>query len=535
MKFYEALSQLVAERVTVVFGLVGDGNLFFVDHYARSGGRYVPGLHEASAVMMAVGHARTTGEPAVATLTHGPGLTNGITALVEAVRTSTPLLLVVGDTATTSRYHTQDVDQQPLVAASGARFVQVRAAQTLAEDFAVAFAHARERAQPVVLNVPIDLMWTDVDAPELRPYPAPAGSMLLPDDAQLDKALGIVASAEHPLVLAGRGARAARDSLLSLADMLGAPVATTLRAKDLFYSEPADLGVFGSLAAPATQAVVAAADCIVAFGAALNPHTTDRGHLTNGKSIVQVDVDAAAFGRFQEVDAAVNGDVSRVAERMTAMLRELGHRPRHFNSGPAIEQVRAWPTLVDRGTAETVDIRVALDFLDRALPAQRSIVVDVGRFVRHAVTLLHVPDANSWFGSGAGFSAIGLGIGMAIGVAVARPDQPAVLVCGDGGFMLGGLNEFRTAVEQKLDLICVVCNDHAYGAEHVQLVRRGLDPNIASLTPPDLTGLARSLGGDGVTIRNTGQLNDLRDHMASRDRPLLIDLRCDPALVSTTD
>lgn len=535
VKVHEQLASLVAERTGTLFGLVGDANLFFVHSFRGGGGRYVPALHEASAVMMALGHAHASGEVGFATVTHGPGLTNVVTALLEAVKSHTPLVLVVGDTASTSDYHPQDVEQRPLVAATGSGFVQVRGPGTVAADFGEAYRLARSGSGPVVLNVPIDLCWAEatLGAPYRLGPVGLAGTA--PDPDQLDRALGVVATAQRPVLLAGRGALGARAELVALAQLLGAPLATTLLAKDLFRGEPADLGVFGTLATPVAQDVIAAADCILAFGAGLNPYTSDQGHLVDGKALVQVDVAPGSIDRYTHPGTVVIGDAGRTADAMVRLLREADHAPRSFASGPALDGVRAWPQPVDRGTEEAVDMQVALLHLERVLPQERTLVVDVGRFALHAIRIMHAPDARSWLGSGAGFSAIGLGVGAAIGAGLARPDRPAVLVIGDGGFLLGGLSEFRTAVEQQVDLICVVCNDAAYGAEHVQLVNRDLDTGLSLLTPPDLVAVAEALGGRGVSVRNRSELDELASVVETRERPLLIDLRCDPDRVSTVD
>lgn len=537
MKLHEQLSTLVAARTEVVFGLVGDANLFFVDHLRRSGGRYVPALHEASALMMAIGHAHASSEVAVATVTHGPGLANVVTPLIEAAKSSVPLVLVAGDTATTSTYHPQHVEQRALVEATGAGFVQVRSVDTLAADLDEAFGQARRDSRPVVLNVPIDYMWADV-SPAAQPAeaaPLPSAGCRPPAADQLDTALGMIASARRPLLLAGRGARGARSQLVRLGSALGAPLATTLLAKDLFHGEPADLGVFGTLATPAAQDVIADADCVVAFGAGLNPYTSDHGHLVEGKTLIQVDVDPDAVGRHVGVDAAVVGDAAFTADAMVELLRDAEHSPRSFNEGRTLERLRAWPQLSDRGTAETVDMLVALAHLERVLPRQRGLVVDIGRFSRHAIRLLHAPDASSWLCSGTGFAAIGLGMGAAIGAAIARPGRPSVLVAGDGGFMLGGLNEFRTAVDQRIDLICVVCNDGSYGAEYVQFTRRGMAPELSLLTPPDFVALAEAMGGTGIRVRNAAELEGVAEAIDGRERPLLIDLQCDPARLPDAD
>jgi thiamine pyrophosphate-dependent acetolactate synthase large subunit-like protein len=126
------------------------------------------------------------------------------------------------------------------------------------------------------------------------------------------------------------------------------------------------------------------------------------------------------------------------------------------------------------------------------------------------------------------FGSIGLGMGAAIGAAVAEPDRPVVLMVGDGGFMLGGLTEFNSAVRHRSNLIVVVCNDGSYGAEHVQLRDKQMDPGLVMFDWPEFAPLAEALGGRGVTVRSMDELNAAGEAIRGRDRPLLIDIKLDP-------
>jgi thiamine pyrophosphate-dependent acetolactate synthase large subunit-like protein len=171
----------------------------------------------------------------------------------------------------------------------------------------------------------------------------------------------------------------------------------------------------------------------------------------------------------------------------------------------------------------------ALDELERALPEGRSITVDGGRFTSEAVQRLSVPGARSWSFSGRGFGAVGNGLSTAIGIGAALGDEPSVAVVGDGGFMLGGLAEFNTAVRYGIDLIVVVCNDGSYGAEYRKLRSRDFATDVSMFEWPDFAPIADSLGGIGFTVRNHDDLDSLEAVIEQRDRPLLIDLKLDPA------
>lgn len=531
MKVHEAIARgLVDAGTETLFGLIGDANLFLVDSFVRQRGTYVAAAHEAGAVLMATGYARASGRVGVATVTHGPGLTNTVTALVEGVRGRTPVVLLAGDTPVHDPANVQNIEQRELVATTGAGFVQVRTPDSAVDDLALAFRRAALECRPVVLNVPADFQWAEVGYAAVD-RSAPTASPPAPDADDLDRAVGVIASARRPIVLAGRGAirPAARASVLRLAERIGAPVATTLKAKDLFRGEPFDLGIFGTVSTPVASETIARSDCIVALGAGLNPLTTGRGSLLEGRAVVHCDVDPAHIGCSGVPVAGVVGDSAVVAEAICAWLDEAGVQPSAFRSVDLLhalqQQSRGDPP--DRSTDETVDVRTALRRLEGVLPPERTLVTDAGRFMYEAWRALSVREP-AHFVPTMNFGSIGLGLPAAIGAAYGAPDRPVVLVTGDGGFMLGGLVEFSTAVRHGVDLVVVVLNDGGYGAEHIQFRNRDMDPSLSLFAWPDLAGVAEALGGTGTTVRRLADLDGLRPLLAARDRPVLVDVRLDP-------
>ena len=161
MKLHDALARALAEHgVDTMFGLTGDANLFLVDRFMREHkGTYVSAAHEAGAVLMAHGYASVTGRVGVATVTHGPAFTNTVTALIEGVRSHTPILLIAGDTPVVDKEHIQAVDQRSVILGTGVGFEQVRSLDTAVVDLSTAMRRALVERRPVVLNVPVDLVW----------------------------------------------------------------------------------------------------------------------------------------------------------------------------------------------------------------------------------------------------------------------------------------------------------------------------------------------------------------------------------------
>ncbi len=532
MKVHEAIAQgLIDSGVTTLFGLIGDANLFMVDSYVRKfGGRYIAAAHEAGAALMGLGYAYGTGQLGVATVTHGPATTNTLTPLIEGVKGQIPMLLICGDTNIEERENLQDVSQRDLIVATGAGFEQARSPATIARDLSVAIRRALTEQRPVVFNVPINFQWqtTEYHPEPVRPLDIRG---LVARGDELDNAIGIIASARKPVILAGRGAIHARQALARLAERIGAPLATTLKARELFKGEPFNLGIFGTLSSPVAADEIIAADCIIAFGAGLNRYTTSDGAFLKGKRIIQCDVSPATLGRHQAVDAAVIGDTEAVAEAMCELLDLAEIPPSAMRSEELLVALADHrPVAVDAGvtSAGTIGLRKALARIDAAVPADRVVVTDAGRFMLEAWQLISVPDPQS-FHITINFGSIGLGVPWAVGASASAPSRPTVLVSGDGGFMHGGLNEFNTAVRHGADLIVVVCNDGGYGAEEIQFRARQMDASLAFLEWPDLAPLAVALGGEGITVRTEEELEAAALAIANRKRPLLIELKISPA------
>ncbi len=311
-------------------------------------------------------------------------------------------------------------------------------------------------------------------------------------------------------------------------------MATTLRAKDLFRGHPHNLGICGTLSHPAALDVIGSSDCILAFGASLNMWTTAEGSILTKKHVVQVDVDLEAINRFSIADLAVVGDASVVADTIVEWLDAAGSTATGFASDDMAEQLRRSvdTDVVDHSTDTTVDLRTVLSRLERAFPAERTLVFDGGRWIFDSFTMLTVQHPSAYVHT-VNYGSIGLGMGNAIGAWFGAPDRPVLMVTGDGGFMMGGIAEFNTAVRHGVDLVVVVMNDGAYGAEHVQFRDRGMDPSISTFAWPDFGPVATALGGEGYTVRNPSDLDEVLGALPDRTRPVLVDVKIDPDKVVT--
>ena len=517
--------------VETVFGLMGDSNLFLVDAFVRQfGGRYVPATHEANGVLMALGHALMTGEVGVATVTQGPAVSNAITPLIDGAKGMVPIVLLCGDTPIVDPDHPQAVAQRALIEATGAGFEQLRSPQTVTIDLAAAFRRAKIERRPIVFNMPTPMMWEMTQYTPPRPAPRDAASGPGEGDA-VDDAVGILAAARFPLILAGRGAVSSRASLIQLADRIGAPLATTLKAKGLFQGEAYNLGVFGTLSTPAAAAAIGSADCIVACGCGLNRFTTARGGNLEGRRLIQIDDDPTQIGRRVQPDAAIVGNPGLVAQTLVGWLDEAEIPSSRATDNLDVGELKAPLDLPTQKNAEgTVDLSRALMRISEAMGDDKLLVTDGGRFLNEAWTRIDISGPENLVLT-TNTGAIGLGFGYAVGAAIARPDQATLLVIGDGGFMMGGLAEFTSAVREKLNLVVVVCNDSAYGAEYVQFEDRQMDPSLSLFSWPSFAEAANALGGTGMVATSQEELEHAVAALGDREGPLLIELNLDPATV----
>lgn len=533
VKLHAALAQALVEAGQgTLFGVVGDANAYMVDAFARlEGARYVDAANENGAVLMALGAAMLSGEVGLATVTHGPALTNCVTALAEGVKSHTPMVLLCGDTPGADRENLQNIDQKAVILASGAGFEQMRSAETALDDLARALRRARAERRPVAFNMPAELQWQEVEPRRISAALPPAPPTELEGEA-LDHAVGMIAAARRPVVLAGRGAidPASRAALLRLARRLEAPLATTMRAKNLFNGEDHVLGVCGTVSTPAAAEVLMKADCLITFGASLNFHTTAQGAFVEGKRVIQIAERAEDLAVAHVPDLAIAGRPDSVADTLVHWLdeAEIPGSAHTADLPPRGLDIPPVPAAVEVGPGR-VDFLPTLARLNDILPQDRTLVTDAGRWMVRSYGLLTAPGPRDHVTT-ASFGSIGLGLAAAVGAGVMRPDRPVVLFCGDGGFMLGNLTEFHSARRAGLDLIVVIFNDGSYGAEHIQFRDKQLDPAITLFDWPDFTHVAEALGGQGMRIAAPADLEALPAWLEARDRsrPSLIDVRLDP-------
>ncbi|MFI1718247.1 thiamine pyrophosphate-binding protein [Streptomyces litmocidini] len=516
----EAVGQTLADSgIRHAFGVVGGGNILATAALTAAGVHYTAARHEGGALAMADAYFRATGDVAICTTTHGPGITNTVTALADAAKNRSGLVLLCGD-APVGGPRPHDIDQSALMAAVGVRVVRLTEPATAREDTAAAVRTARDGHCPVALFLPGDLINHPAPGGGTPGASAGAGGPVVPDGPDLEPVLAALAGARRPLLLAGLGAwhAGAGKVLRELGDRLGALFATTVMAGGLFRESPWSLGVCGGFAAPSAAALMGEADVVVAFGASLDTFTLHGGRILDPAATV-VQVDLAGDDRSQRADLTVRGDAHAVAVRLLDAVEERGLPVSEWRErrAPAVAGARAgWAALASEDTsgAGRIDPRALTRALAELLPEERTVVLDGGHFIAWPAMYWPVPDPAGFVFTGAAFQSIGLGLAGAVGAAVGRPDRLTVAAAGDGGALMG-LPELDTLVRSGRPALVVVYDDAAYGFEEHMYLPQGADPATTSFADTDFAAVARGLGAAAVTVRSVDDLGAVREWRAA--------------------
>jgi thiamine pyrophosphate-dependent acetolactate synthase large subunit-like protein len=536
MNVAEAIGAALADfGVKDAFGLIGSGNFMVTNAMARQGVGFVSARHECAAVSMADAYARVSRGVGVATVHQGPGLTNTTTALAEAAKARTPLLVLAADISEGAVRSNFRIDQPGLAAAVGAVAERVHSPASALEDLGRAWRHAAVERQAVLLSLPLDVQVAEAPPGRVAP-PVPAAPPA-PSPEEMRQVAELLSGARSPVIVAGRGAvlAGAGPALEQLGDRIGALQATSANGHGLFSGSPWSLGISGGFAPPTAARLLHEADVVLAFGASLNMWTTRHGELIGADArVVQVDVDADALGAHRTVDVGLVADARLAAEALVAELDRRGHRGpgrRREEVGRAIA-AGGWRNVPheDASDGNRIDPRTFSKALDALLPAERIVAVDSGHFMGWPPMYLSVPDP-AGFVFTQSFQSIGLGLSSAVGAAVARPDRLTVACLGDGGALMAA-GEFETLVRLRLPMLVVVYNDAAYGAEVHHFSPQGHPVDLVSYPDPDLAGLARGLGAGAATVRSVDDLEALEKWLEVRIEPFVLDVKVVPDVVA---
>ena len=540
MKVSDALaSAFVKEGVTTVFGLMGNGNMYWwhaLDQHPDVAIHET--RHEGTALTMAEGWARATGQPGICTVTQGPGLSQLATALIVAARAKVPMVVFAGDTALNDPDGVQQFDQARFAAATEAGFVPIWKASEAEEAVRTAFYRARVESRPIVLNAPIDVQ-AEAYAGDLDEYQPsstllPGRQRVQPDADLLQEAASVIAESKKPVIVAGQGAAAAGagEAITRLADRIGALLATTLPMKGWLGESEYHVGVSGLYATRTAIELFADADVVIGVGASLNHYTTEHGYIFPNARYVQIDLKPSiVMGNGKRADHYLQGDAKLTVEMLDRQLAEQGVSSTGFRTA----ETRAMLAEYDPDPREfeldpgTVDPRRVAAILDDVLPSDVGVVHGTGHCSGITAIFMRKPRKLTWTVNT--FGCIGQAVPTAIGAAVALNGAPLAVVDGDASTLMH-MSELETAARLGVKLLIAVFNDEALGAEYQKFVSKKMDARSAVIRTPDLGAVARAYGCRGQQARTLDEVRAGVDEFMAGDGPMLLDIRVSRSVIS---
>jgi acetolactate synthase I/II/III large subunit len=480
--------------VTHVFGLPGTQNVALFEALRTASFRTVVPTHEMGAAFMAGGYSRASGRVGVLTTIPGPGFTYALTGLAEARLDSVPLLYLVGQAARGPgrRFQLQALDQ----AAIADPLIKARFDVDRVEDLPRRVVEAYRLAiagepGPVMVQYDPALLGVETGMPGTPPVPAAGGAA--PDG--ITETLALIAPARRVLIFAGQGANTAAAAVRRLAEHLGAAVVTTTSARGLLPEDhplvvPTDLRGAGTL-----NEMIASTDLVLALGVKFS-HNGALGFQLRlpEERLIHIDASADSLGANYPARVAIRADLSSWVERLMAGFGRDRPAPA-WDAG----ELERWRAHIAQASVFALEPRIGgaepAEFfaaLRKVLPRETCLVTDSGLHEmlarRHFLVLaprgLIVPTD---------FQSMGFGLPAAIGAKLAAPERPVVLVTGDGGLAMCGL-ELLTAVRERIALPILVLNDGRYGLIRLDQIRQFGHTFGVDLPALDFAGLAGAVG-----------------------------------------
>jgi acetolactate synthase-1/2/3 large subunit len=527
----------IQEGVQTCFALLGDANMNWAARLSEQGCRMIYVRHEHCAVAAAMAYARKTGDVGVASVTCGPGVTQVITALPAAVRAHLPLVMFAGEAPLKSGWYNQEIDQAPLITATGAAYHRLHMPERMPVAIRDAFLQARRERRPVVIGVPFDLQNRPWDGAAGLPKPSrellPRPSPMPPHADDVASAAKLLAGAERVVVLAGLGAveAGAGAACRALAARIGGLLSTTLPARGLFHDDPFCIGISGSFTPEVGLEYLKEADFVVAVGCSLAYHAGGGGQLWPKAMMLQIDIDPVAVSQGQEVARHhLRADARLGVEALTAALPARNKSWRTDAMAARIRDSKPDSHVFDIEPG-LLDPRDVVDALESALPREWEMVNSSGHCSWFFAQMPSRPQVK--FLTIREFGAIGNGTSFAMGVAAARPDRPVVLFDGDGSLLMH-VQELETIKRHRLNILIVVLNDGAYGSEVHKLRSEGMPEDGSVFGHTDLAGIARGFGLQGRTFKNLDDLPKLVAEFAASGGAAVWDFHVSDKVVSPT-
>ncbi|MBL0318675.1 MAG: acetolactate synthase 3 large subunit [Alphaproteobacteria bacterium] len=533
---------LVDQGVDTIFGYPGGAVLPLYDElFKQNHIRHILVRHEQGAAHAAEGYARSTGKVGVVLVTSGPGATNTITGLADALMDSIPIVCITGQVAThligTTAF--QEADTVGITMPCTKHNYLVKNIADLESTVHEAFHIARTgRPGPVVIDLPKDIQntigaytgVTECTRTSYRPR-------FTPDEASVIEAVELIATAKQPVFYVGGGVINAGDkaceALRKFVKLTGFPITHTLMGLGAYPGDdPQFLGMLGMHGSLEANMAMAECDVMINIGARFDDRVTGRldGFSPYSKKI-HVDIDPSSINKNVHVDIPVIGDAGVVLERM------LHHwKQRKFK--PNTKALEAWWKQIDKWRAKhsfsykqsgkTIKPQYVLDRLDALLKKEDAFVTtDVGQHQMWSAQFLKFNEPKRWMTSG-GLGTMGYGLPAAVGVQVGNPKGKVVCVTGEASILMN-IQELCTAVQYRLPVKILILNNQYMGMvrQWQQMFHGDRHSESYMDALPDFVELAKAFGVTGLRCDTPEEVDKTLKKMLVTDGPVLVDMWVD--------
>lgn len=531
----QLLSALADNGVDIVFGYPGGAVLPLYDAlFQQNRIRHIQTRHEQAAVHAAEGYARSTGKVGVVFVTSGPGMTNAITGLCDALMDSVSVLVISGQVATrligTDAF--QEADAIGLTRAATKRNWQVTDAHDVQAMVREALNTASSgRPGPVLLDVPKDIQSSIVDpdhSPSERPNTEYAGSV---SNEQIARFFDLVAGASKPVLLLGGGIISAGKTTCSqmqvLAQKYDLPVTATLMGLGAYPADnPNWLGMTGIHGTAEANLALHGCDLLIAAGARFDDRVTAEldGFSPNSRK-VHIDIDPSQINRLVQVDLGISCDLRSVLPKFLKSSDFSKTAPRDLSDWWAqIEEWRSLRSLSFEDSGSVIKPQALIEALNAATKELAPfITTEVGQHQMWSAQRFEFSQPRHWVTSG-GMGTMGFGLPAAIGIQVAHPDALVMNIAGEASAMMN-MHELGTLSQYRLPVKQVILNNGRLGmvSQWQQLHHGERYSSSWSEALPDFTMLARSFGIKSARINHPEQMNNAIVDMLEHPGPYLLE------------
>ena len=532
------LEALKDQGVEVVFGYPGGAVLPIYDEiFQQNDIRHILVRHEQGAVHAAEGYARSTGKPGVVLVTSGPGATNAVTGMVDALMDSIPLVVLTGQVPTfmIGNDAFQEADTVGITRPATKHNWLVRDTDKLSEVIHQAFHVATHgRPGPVLVDIPKDVQFaTGTYVPREKARVAHYQPRTTGDPAAIARMVELIETAERPVFYTGGGVinsgPAASQLLREFVAATGFPITSTLMGLGAYpASGKAWLGMLGMHGLYEANWAMHDCDLMLNIGARFDDRITGRlNAFSPGSKKVHVDIDPSSINKVIRADVAIVGDVAQVLEAALAQWKERGRKVNRDGLAKWWSRIADWRAkdcLSYTPDAKVIKPQYALQRLE-ALTRKydRYICTEVGQHQMWAAQYLGFEEPNRWMTSG-GLGTMGYGMPASVGVQVAHPEALVINVAGEASWLMN-MQEMGTAVQYRLPVKQFILNNERLGMvrQWQELLHGERYSQSWSEALPDFVKLAEAFGGKGFRVSDPADLDDAILEMIAYPGPVIFD------------